>query len=334
MQKHCKKCGFIVDNDAKFCAKCGHIIENSPDPQSNINQYTQQPVAASPPQQQYPIQPSQDMYQNQQNSSTKKTSNSKIIIVAAIVIICILSSIFVIYTLLNSPEDKADSFPTNGLVAYWSFDEGSGEKINDASSNGFDGSIYDASWVNGVSGYALSFDGFDDYALVPDDEKLRSENITLLFWLYPTWEDSDSKWIIGKGCKDRWGNQDACSYGINFFDYDEDGTKEICVILENNDNDQTIIPYTITSLNRWYHVALTFNDLNQEAKLYVNGIFRGEADHGQSLRYYSSWDLLIGGSHSGTGSGVNSWVSCKVDEVFVYNRVLNENEITYFYNNP
>lgn len=52
------------------------------------------------------------------------------------------------------------NFPLNrGLLAYWNFNEGSGNIAHDSSGNGFDGTIYGATWTTG----ALVFDGVDDY---------------------------------------------------------------------------------------------------------------------------------------------------------------------------
>lgn len=50
---------------------------------------------------------------------------------------------------------------TNGIVAWWKFDEGSGTNVVDSSGNGFNGYLTSAStptWTNGTSGgYALDF---------------------------------------------------------------------------------------------------------------------------------------------------------------------------------
>ena len=51
----------------------------------------------------------------------------------------------------------------DGLVGYWSFDEGGGSIAYDQSGQGHDGTIYGATWVSGVSGMALDFDGVNDY---------------------------------------------------------------------------------------------------------------------------------------------------------------------------
>ncbi len=54
----------------------------------------------------------------------------------------------------------------NGLLAYWSFDEGNGNTAYDYSGHNYDGTIYGSSWTSGQSSYALDFDGVDDYVTV------------------------------------------------------------------------------------------------------------------------------------------------------------------------
>ena len=51
----------------------------------------------------------------------------------------------------------------DGLLGYWTFDEGNGSVANDYSGNGNHGSIVGASWTTGKCGNALEFDGSYDY---------------------------------------------------------------------------------------------------------------------------------------------------------------------------
>ena len=46
---------------------------------------------------------------------------------------------------------------------YWEFDEGSGSTAYDSSGHDYDGTIYGATWTTGHSGYALDYDGVNDY---------------------------------------------------------------------------------------------------------------------------------------------------------------------------
>jgi len=56
-------------------------------------------------------------------------------------------------------------------LAFWKFDEGSGNIAYDSSRSDFDGTIYGASWTNGHSNYALDFDGENDYVSIDDYAK-------------------------------------------------------------------------------------------------------------------------------------------------------------------
>ena len=49
------------------------------------------------------------------------------------------------------------------LVAYWGFDEGSGDTVFDSSGNGNDGTIVAGEWGQGKFGPALNFNGQDNY---------------------------------------------------------------------------------------------------------------------------------------------------------------------------
>ena len=49
---------------------------------------------------------------------------------------------------------------------YWLMDEGSGSVIYDETENDNDGTISGASWVDGISGSGLDFDGSNDYVEV------------------------------------------------------------------------------------------------------------------------------------------------------------------------
>ena len=72
-----------------------------------------------------------------------------------------------------------------GPVAAYGFDEGSGTVFGDSSGNNNAGSIAGATWAAGRSGTALSFDGINDIATVPDSASLDlTTGMTLEAWVY------------------------------------------------------------------------------------------------------------------------------------------------------
>lgn len=74
-----------------------------------------------------------------------------------------------------------------GLVGYWSFNEGLGLSAYDLSSFGNDGNgtltnMDEADWVSGRDGWALDFDGSGDYVNIPD-EVLNPTEGTVSLWV-------------------------------------------------------------------------------------------------------------------------------------------------------
>jgi hypothetical protein len=60
-------------------------------------------------------------------------------------------------------------FAQPGLVAYWSFDENTGDTLFDESGMGNHGTNYGAQRIPGIKGNVLLFDGFNDYARIPEN---------------------------------------------------------------------------------------------------------------------------------------------------------------------
>jgi hypothetical protein len=87
--------------------------------------------------------------------------------------------------------DTQADVPTSGLVAYWSFDEGSGSTAGDSSGNGHTGTLaYSPAWAGAAScriGGCLSFDGVDDHVKVAHAAQLQlTGDVTVAAWIKPT----------------------------------------------------------------------------------------------------------------------------------------------------
>ena len=68
-----------------------------------------------------------------------------------------------------------------GLVAYWNFDEGSGNITHDSSSNNLSGDIVNPNWIPGISGSALNFTG--GCYVVFEESPMNSFNASVEFWI-------------------------------------------------------------------------------------------------------------------------------------------------------
>ena len=72
-----------------------------------------------------------------------------------------------------------------GLVAEWSMDEGSGTNVSDSSGNNLNATAFNTSWVNGISGSALDFNGSNSRVNLPtsafDD---IDQEISVSMWVF------------------------------------------------------------------------------------------------------------------------------------------------------
>ena len=91
-----------------------------------------------------------------------------------------------------------DASGSRGLVAHWTFDEGTGDVLHDRSGNGNHGQVHGASWVDSGAGWALRFDGANDYVDCGSGASLDLTGpVTLQAWLMPTAANRGEPGIAG-----------------------------------------------------------------------------------------------------------------------------------------
>ena len=92
-------------------------------------------------------------------------------------------------------------FKTGRLVAWWKFDDGSGDIVADSSGFGRNGKLIgDPNWIDGIAGGALEFDGDGDYVDMGKDPDFDIKNqITVSVWIKVNAFDKDWQNVISKG---------------------------------------------------------------------------------------------------------------------------------------
>ena len=143
------------------------------------------------------------------------------------------------------------------LVAHWDFDEGKGGVLRDTSGNANHGKIHGAKWAEcglgrqGGKGYALKFDGLDDYVDCGSGPSLNITGpITLEAWVFPETASPGEPGIVGKFYD---------SYALTYY-------KGGCWWYISKGGNSALAPVEIGS---WQHIAGTFD--GKTLKLYVNG---------------------------------------------------------------
>lgn len=213
--------------------------------------------------------------------------------------ICICSSSFAIN------EDE-------GFVSYWTFDEGSGDKINDSKGKN-NGTLYGPTWVDGIKGKALMFDGVDDYIDCGNDESLNlTGEMTISAWMKPTVDIQREQAIVAKGRHDHF-----TTFTIEIRDgkiYSDGPNKE--------GQHKGIFGGTSISSGEWYHIAISRD--SSGSRVYLNGRLDQTAE-------------IIGGPPGGIhlqiGARNNNYCfQGIIDEVAIYKRALKAEEILEDYN--
>jgi PKD repeat protein len=200
-----------------------------------------------------------------------------------------------------------------GLVAGWSFDEGTGTLARDSSSNANSGTLGGGvAWTAaGRYGGALTFDGVDDWVTVPDSASLDLAGpMTMTAWVRPTtlgpWrqvllKESTSGLTYALYATNANANRPNAHLSIGGVDREAAGTSAIAT-------------------NTWTHLAATYN--GSAIRLYVNGTLVRTVNRTGAVAL-SDGPLRIGGN-----SVWGEWFAGQLDDVRVYNRALSAAEVT------
>jgi len=219
---------------------------------------------------------------------------------------------------------KGTESSNDGLVAYYSFDEGHGNIAYDHSGNGNDGTIYGATWVDGIKGKALYFDGENDYVIVENSNTISiTGDITLAAWIYLEEDSFRRQAVVAKTTGGDFIEANA-QYLLEIRDYGDvmvgheygEGLDEYNYVFDAN----------LLSYN-WYFVAVTRNIYLKEWKLYVNGEYQGTIHYSYNPNGGSQTKLDIGFDKGCP----NTYFHGIIDELRIYNRALSESEIKALY---
>ena len=207
---------------------------------------------------------------------------------------------------------------TLGLVGLWHFDEGNGTTTVDSSGNNNNGTLINmdpaTDWVDGKIGYALDFDGSNDYVNCGNDTSLNiTGNITIILWIKPivAGEGGPNAGLVCKaesGVDWSWQLRYNTPGGGNYMGFHFNGNPEGSTWVSVQQN---------LSSEEWHHIAATYNGSN--IKCYLNGSVK---DTNQiSAITGSNANLFIG------QDGWNNTFNGTIDEVKIYDRALSADEI-------
>ena len=204
------------------------------------------------------------------------------------------------------------AFPqTEGLVAYYSFEEGQGDVLTDRSGNGNDGQISKAQWAASPWGTCLSFNGTSSEVRIPASPSLQLQgDATFMARFRATALDGRDRIIFG----------DGAGLAIN---------RNISVVIDRglpaiaHGDGRDLETITLSSKldSGWMHLAVIYEFPHYY--VYLDGRL---VDHGSMrvpLVATEGGPRFLGGWWAGYFKG-------EIDEVRLYNRAISDAELARY----
>lgn len=201
-----------------------------------------------------------------------------------------------------------------GLVGHWTFD---GCDARDSSGNANHGSFMGApACATGKFGKALRFNGVSDAIQVPTSASFPQNGVTLSYWV-------NREGLASGGVL-----QNYLSKELAFQSYlmtDNSFVGGLWLGTSGSWSEYGRGLALIPTLTDWVHFAFSFDNQTRVARTYINGVLASQKTetNANSIVRTSGFPLYIGRN----GSAAVYWIKGLMDEVRIYNRALNTQEV-------
>jgi hypothetical protein len=217
--------------------------------------------------------------------------------------------------------------PTQGLVAYWKFDEGAGATAADSSGNGYTLSLVNGpTWTAGKLNGGLSFNGLNEYGVVPGVDLSGTAAASVSVWLNRVWTPLTSGATV---LLEFSANFNSSTTGFMFFPDDQCGGM---VLGLHGNNGYNINCYNQPSSGAWHHLVLIYDKSQNaagEVSLYLDGVLQAP----RSRLYAADNSNAFGANplYLFSRGGNQLFASGTIDELRIYNRALSAAEVGQLY---
>lgn len=203
---------------------------------------------------------------------------------------------------------------SEGLVALWHFNEGSGATIIDSvgkTKGTLIGGLDTTGWVTGKYSYGLKFDGINDNVNCGNILQMGDVAFSFSLWVKSTKTSTIAQVVITQSIDSDWwfgdSNANNSTWGLWC---PETGW------LPNTS------PTLVVPLNKWVHLVFTYNG-GTVAKFYMDGVLINTSN---AVGGIISHGTFLMGTRSST-----LWYAGFLDEVGFWNRTLSAGEIKKLY---
>jgi hypothetical protein len=229
---------------------------------------------------------------------------------------------------------SASDGPTVGTVAasnllgWWSFDSNSGLRVDDKSSYGNHGTMNggmssSSNIITGQVGSGLMMDGVDDHISVSDNVFDITRSLTLMAWVKTSTADINSRTQHVFSKRESSGNCPLQFAIVQSSAKIKIYTKTVGVGAKNNESSDTITP------DAWNFIVYVRDAVRRKMTFYINGVQDSGGWQSDTLTKISPSDVTLKIGCIGMGNG--KFFGGLMDEVRIYNKPLDPNEIQAIY---
>ena len=209
---------------------------------------------------------------------------------------------------------------TDGLVAYWNFDETSGDTALDSVGSA-NGTLYgDATRVNGISNGGVQFSGDGHMGLLNYSSlNITVDAITISLWYKPGTNEasfnSDNQMVA------KWlGVSNAYILGYC------DSSNDIWFGIKADNKLMAYSSVPVDNVNQWYHIVGVYN--GSEQIVYINKTAGTPVANSGNIRS-TTQQVRVSGYTNGTEK-----LNGTIDDIRIYNRALTADEVAQLYVTP
>jgi hypothetical protein len=211
--------------------------------------------------------------------------------------------------------DSTDTVAEDSLIGYWKFDTGEGDSCYDESSFSNNGALKGSpSWVDGVSGKALEFNGSSPYVAFENAEIFDiTEQVTITAWI--------KQFDAGNSQHNPWITKGDHTFALK---HHEGNNYEFFVY--SNDSWQVVrTPVLASHNNSWHHFAGTFD--GNVLTIYLDGEKKSSTSFSGEINFRPDDNLNFARNSEAT----DRFFKGVLDEVKIFNVALDEQQIKEVY---
>lgn len=239
-----------------------------------------------------------------------------------------------VYLLVLITCSLSAQVPTSGLVAEYTFNNGTGDDTN-PNSYGPNNATLSSSTISdrfGNANHAQNLNGsLSQYINLGNASDLKPSSGTVSIWVkmnavsYNGNGYAYNPIFLSKNTNAPSSYFEGCAISTRM----SNNTVLFLTTQSGTTNEKyffTSTPGILTNPTAWKHLVITYD--NSTMKGYIDGVLVGSKAKGFTSSFHSTKDILIGNSQN---SGNNRAFNGGVDDVRIYNRVLSASEIQSLY---